>query len=166
MIVRTAISSDIPALAELYRNSVRKIAPQQYSPAQVEAWAAFATETESFTKFILEATTFIAEENNLIVGFGGITLEGHLTALYVRGDYNRQGIGSKLLTEILEYACTHQWERIYSEASEFSKPLFEKFGFKIYGEEQVKRNGVLFHRYLMERFSHKNCTDYDCQNSA
>ena len=64
MIVRTAIKEDIPALAELYRNSVSKIAPQQYSPAQVEAWAAFATETESFTKFILEATTFIAEENN------------------------------------------------------------------------------------------------------
>ena len=151
MIVRTAISSDIPVLAELYHHSVREIAPQQYSPAQVAAWAAFATDTESFRRFILEATTFIAEENNLILGFGGITVEGHLTSLYVRGDYNRKGVGSKLLTEILEYARIHQCDRIYGEASEFSKPLFEKFGFETYGEEEVEKNGILFHRYLMQR---------------
>ena len=153
MIIRTAIESDIPALAELYHYSVRHIAPQLYCPEQVKVWAAFSTDRESFSRFILEATTFIAEENNLILGFGGITVEGHLTSLYVRGDYNRKGVGSKLLTEILEYARIHQCTRIYGEASEFSKPLFEKFAFETYGEEEVEKNGILFHRYLMQRCS-------------
>ena len=153
MIIRMAIKADIPALATLFENSVRQIASQQYSPEQVLAWANSSQDTESFSKFILEATTFVAEANNLILGFGGINKTGYLSSLYVRGDYNRQGIGSQLLDRIIEYARVNNIYRLYTEASEFSKPLFGKFGFETYEEEEVKRNGVIFHRYLMQKFS-------------
>ena len=153
LLLKTAIESDLPALAKLFDDSVRQVAPQKYSPEQVDAWAASATDTEFFSRFILESTTFIAEENNLL-GFGGIriTTAGQITSLYVRGNCNRKGVGSKLLEKILEYARINQCDRLYTEASEFSKPLFEKFGFEIYGEEEVMRNGVLFQRSLMQKF--------------
>lgn len=151
MIIRTAIESDIPSLAKLYSDSVKAIAPQQYSPAQVQMWASFSAETESFRKFILEPITFVAEENNILLGFSGVTNQGHLASIYVHGDYHRQGIGSKLLEKVLEYAQINKIKRLYSEASEFSKPLFEKFGFETYDQEKVERNGVLFTRYLMQR---------------
>ncbi len=154
MIIRTAVESDIPALAKLFNNSVKQIAPQKYSAKQVKAWAASSTDIKSFSKFILEPTTFVAEDKSLILGFGGITKLGYLTSLYVRGDYNRKGVGSKLLEKILEYSRVNQCDRIYTEASEFSKPLFEKFSFEIYGEERVERNGVSFERYLMQKFLH------------
>ena len=150
-LLRTAIESDLPALAKLFNDSVRQIAPQKYSPEQVDAWAVSAMDTNFFSRFILESTTFIAEENDLILGFGGITTAGQITSLYVRGDFNRKGIGSRLLKKILEYARINQCDRLYTEASEFSKPLFKKFGFEIYGEEETIRNGVQFQRYLMQK---------------
>ena len=152
MIIRQANENDIPVLAELFEDSVRQIAPEQYSPAQVAAWAASAANVESFGRFILESTTFIVETDDLMLGFGGVTKPGYLSSLYVRGGYNRQGVGSRLLTQILEYARTDNISRLYTKASEFSKPLFEKFAFKIYDEVDIERNDVVFHRYLMQRF--------------
>lgn len=150
--IRTANQSDLPVLAELFDNSVRKIAPEEYSPKQVDAWAASASDRESFSKLILEPTTFIVETDNLILGFGGVTTTGYIASLYVRGDRNRQGIGSRLLTKIIEYSCNNNCHRLYTKASEFSKPLFEKFGFETYAEEDIERNSVIFHRYLMQKF--------------
>ena len=152
MIIRTANQSDLPALAEVFKNSIRKIAPEEYCREQVEAWAASASNRESFSKFILEPTTFIAETDNLILGFGGVTTAGYLASLYVRGDRYRQGIGSRLLIHIIKYTCGNNCHRLYTEASEFSKPLFEKFGFETYEEEDIERNSVIFHRYLMQKF--------------
>lgn len=149
--LRIATESDVIALAELFYQSVVTVAPQQYSAKQVQAWASFSRNIESFSKFILEPTTFIAEENDRLLGFAGITADGHLTSLYVRGDYNRQGIGSKLLNKIIEYSQINKIDQLYCEASKFSKPLFEKFGFVVYELEQVEINGVLFQRYLMNR---------------
>ena len=152
MIIRTVNKNDIPALTELFNNCVRQIAPEKYTPEQIDAWAASTSDGESFNKFILEPTTFVAETNNLILGFAGVTTAGYLASLYVRGDRNRQGIGSRLLIHIIEYARVNNIYRLYTEASVFSKPLFEKFGFAIYEEEDVTRNGIVFHRYLMEKF--------------
>ncbi len=153
MIIRTAIESDIPALAKLYSHSVKAIAPGQYSQEQVQVWASFSEETESFRRFILEPTTFVAEKTLLLLGFSGVTHKGHIASLYVHGDYNRQGIGSLLLDSVIEYAQINGINQLHSEASEFSKPLFEKFGFSSYATEKVIRNGVLFQRYLMRRLA-------------
>lgn len=114
-------------------------------------WASFASDTENFQKFILNATTFIATDERGILWFAGIVEDGHVTATYVRSDLIRQGIGSILMEKILESAHLHKIRRLYAEASEFSLGLFQKFGFCIYDTEIVDRQGVLFRRYLVER---------------
>lgn len=149
--IRTAEELDVPALAELYQTTVLAVATQHYSPEQTQMWASFASDTENFQKFILKATTFIATDERGILGFAGITEDGHVTATYVRSDLIRQGIGSILMEKILEYAHLHKIRRLYAEASEFSLGLFQKFGFHIYDTEIVDRQGVLFRRYLVER---------------
>ena len=151
MIIRVAVKSDLPELAKLYTHSVQALAPQHYSKKQVIVWASFASEGEAFEKFILEPTTFVAQRFGRLWGFSGITGEGHIASLYVHGERTRQGIGSRLLEFVLVYARIHQMGRLYSEASEFSLPLFEKFGFEKYSTEKVVRNGVQFSRYLMQK---------------
>lgn len=150
MKIREATASDIPALAEVYRDSVKAIAPQRYSPEQVEAWSDFPLATEAFNNFIFNPTTFIAQLDGTIVGFSGVEANGHIASLYIRGDYNRQGIGSRLLETVISFAKSHKIPRLYTEASEFSRALFEKFGFQLSGTEAVIREGVWFHRYLLE----------------
>jgi len=151
MNIRLATESDIPELAQLYRDAVKAIAPTAYNPEQVVSWAAFAGETESFKQFILAAKTFIAADSEKIWGFSGLKNDGHVVSVYVHPDYFRQGIGSRLLTAVIESARDREIAQLYSEASEFSKPLFEKFGFENYDRERVWRNGVWFDRYLMRR---------------
>lgn len=151
MKIRLATESDISELAKLYGDAVKAIAPAYYSPEQVATWAAFSFETEAFKKFILNPATFIAEDAEKICGFSGLENDGHVVSVYVHPDYFRQGIGSRLLAAVLESARIKKISQLYSEASEFSKPLFEKFGFENYDIERVLRNGVWFDRYLMGR---------------
>jgi putative acetyltransferase len=142
--------SDIPELAELYQQTVLAIAPQYYSQAQTKMWASFPSDIASFRQFILQGTTFIATDETGILGFAGITEDGHVTSAYVRRDRIRQGIGSTLMQTLLDYAKSHNIQRLYAEASEFSLGLFKKFSFHIYDTEIVDRQGVQFKRYLVE----------------
>ncbi|HEY9668618.1 MAG TPA: GNAT family N-acetyltransferase [Coleofasciculaceae cyanobacterium] len=151
MNIQIGQESDIPELAKLYQQTVLAIAPQCYSEAQTQMWASFASDLASFRQFILQATTFIATDDTGILGFAGIAEDGHVTSAYVRCDRIRQGIGSTLMQTLLDYAKSHNIQRLYAEASEFSLGLFKKFGFHIYDTEIVDRQGVQFKRYLVER---------------
>lgn len=156
MKIQLASESDVLALAHLYQRTVLTWGPQYYTPEQVAAWANFALETGKFRAFILQATTFIAMNHTGILGFAGITEDGHVMSTYVREDCIHQGIGSALMKTILEYAQNHQMQRLYAETSEFSLRLFKKFGFKHYETEVVVREGVEFQRFLVELKSKKN----------
>ncbi|MGR3278311.1 GNAT family N-acetyltransferase [Acaryochloris marina NIES-2412] len=148
--IQLASESDVLALAYLYRQTVLTWGPQYYTPAQVTAWANFASETNQFRAFILQATTFVARNHTGILGFAGIAEDGHVTSAYVRQDCIHQGIGSALMRNLLEYAQSRCIQRLYAEASEFSLGLFKKFGFQLYETEIVERHGVKFQRFLVE----------------
>ncbi|WP_416669263.1 GNAT family N-acetyltransferase [Egbenema bharatensis] len=151
MHIRLAHESDLAELATLFYQTVLEHAPQSYTPEQTQAWASFATETDAFERFILDATTYVAEDETGIVGFAGIEQNGHVSSAYVRGDRTRRGIGSALMQVLLNDAAQRQMPRLYAEASEFSLGLFKKFGFQLYDTEVVDRRGVQFTRYLVEK---------------
>jgi putative acetyltransferase len=159
--IRPAIATDVPQLADLYYQTVQTLGPQHYTPAQVAAWSAFSLDLPAFAPFILDATTYVAEiaiasapqRSPQLLGFAGIAQDGHVTALYVRPEVGRCGLGSRLLQAVIDCSQTKGIERLYAEASRFSLPLFEKFGFVQYDTETVIRAGETFERYLVERVS-------------
>jgi putative acetyltransferase len=152
MVIRIAQESDIPALAALYAGAVRAIAAAAYTPEQIEVWARFGANTPAFRQFILEATTYLWEENGEILGFAGLEENGHVTSLYVHANHQRRGIGSQLLQHLLQVAQSQQISRLYVEVSAFSRPVFEAFGFQLYDVEVIDRNGVTFERPLLEKW--------------
>ncbi|PSN16801.1 GNAT family N-acetyltransferase [filamentous cyanobacterium CCT1] len=149
MRLRFATEADLSALATLFQETVLVNAPQHYTPAQTEAWAAVDGSSPRFRQFILGVTTYIAEDDTGIVGFTGIGEDGYVASIYVRHDCLRQGIGSTLMQAVLDHARQRKIQRLYAEASEFSLGLFQKFGFSQYDTEVVDRNGVQFTRYLV-----------------
>lgn len=151
MQLRTATEADLPNLAALYRDTVLVNAPQHYTVAQTEAWAAVDGDSHRFRQFILDVTTYVAEDSTGLIGFAGIGDDGHVASAYVRHDCLHQGIGSLLMQAVLTHAQEKQIPRLYAEASEFSLGLFKKFGFRQYDTEVVDRNGVQFTRYLVEK---------------
>jgi putative acetyltransferase len=146
--IRFADLRDLPALRHLYQDTVRAIGPQAYSEDQVTAWAAFA-EADTFPLFISTSTTFVAEDASGILGFCGVSEDGHLASLYVRHDCCRQGVGSRLLARALQHADDLGISQLHTEASHFSRPFFQQHGFADAGTETVKRAGVDFTRFLM-----------------
>ncbi|WP_080807238.1 GNAT family N-acetyltransferase [Halomicronema hongdechloris] len=156
MHIRLAAAADVPALAELFRQSVLAVAPQRYTLEQTQAWVSFATDLEAFRAFILAVTTYVAEDATGIVGFAGIGQDGHVASAYVRPDCIHRGIGSALMQRLLAYADSQGLQRLYGEASEFSLGLFLKFGFRQYDTEVVERQGVRFSRYLVEKLRRDN----------
>lgn len=150
MNIRLAQESDLSGLATLYRETVLVHAPQHYSPAQTNVWASSSSDAEHFHRFIFSVTTYVAEDESGALGFAGIGNDGHVLSAYVRQDCIGQGIGSSLMQQVLDHAHTHHIPRLYAEASEFSLGLFKKFGFHVYDNERVVRQGVEFNRYLVE----------------
>jgi len=149
--IRTATEDDLPSLRSIYVDSVRALAPGVYTAEQVEAWATFTDTGESFRRFILDATTYVALEHGLTVGFCGIEGDGHVASLYVAARAMRRGVGSRLLAWAIEHAPRSKRVALYVEASEFSMPLFSKFGFVLTRKERAPYNGVEFDRYAMSR---------------
>lgn len=149
--IRAATREDLPELVTLFRETVLTHGLMYYTPEQTHAWAALALDRDRFQAFILDVTTYVAEDDSGILGFAGIDPTGRVSSVYVRHDCLGQGVGSVLLERILAHAQRDRIARLYTEASEFSVGLFRKFGFHLYDTEVVERYGVTFTRYLMER---------------
>jgi len=150
---RLATAADVPALAALYRETALALGPQVYTPAQVAAWARSTDDAERFARYILDATTWVADDDDgLPSGFCGVAVHGdvgEVHSLYVRATLTRQGLGSALLAHALMQARTAGATRFEAWATPFSKPVFERAGFRLERIVAEPYQGVLFERFRM-----------------
>jgi putative acetyltransferase len=149
--IKIAESKDLVTLAQIYRNTVQQLGPNLYSPEQVEAWSQAPDNLEYFQQFIFKPTTYIWEDQGEIIGFCGLETNGHIVSLYIAPQHTRKGIGTKLLEFVLDEGKKLNLTRFYTEASYFSKTVFERCGFVVYDEEYIKYGDITFHRYKMEK---------------
>ncbi|MGR9073986.1 MAG: GNAT family N-acetyltransferase [Gammaproteobacteria bacterium] len=148
--IRPCLGGDLPKLADIYRNSIRRLGRRYYSPKQISAWSGFADDAASFQKWLEGASIYVAAgANKTPVGFAGIDDGGRIAFLFVSPGHARRGIGSALLERLLEEARSRGLTTARTAASEFSRPLFEKFGFAVCEVEETAVNGVAFSRYAM-----------------
>lgn len=142
---------DLHSLANIYSDSIRYLGPQFYSESQVAAWSSFPDDLESFKNWVTTSTTFVAvnDEGNCL-GFGGLESARRISALFVAPEFHRMGVANSLLKHLLEAAKALNTSIVTTEASEFSKPLFEKFGFAVREVEHTEFKGVAFTRSAMQ----------------
>lgn len=149
--IRRYRSCDLRSLGRIYAASIRHLGPQRYTESQVAAWSSFPDEGGRFANWIEDASTIVAvTEQGECIGFGGIEESGHITALFVSPPYQRRGVGSRLLERLLSVAGDSGCRTVSTAASEFSRPLFERFGFRVQEIEQTVFKDVTFQRYLMQ----------------
>lgn len=150
--IRPCKSTDLPRLARVYQDSVRQLGAACYTPEQIAAWSAFAEDAPAFASWITEARTFVAaDSDDAVIGFAGLDSGGRIASLYVSPDWMRQGIGSSLLATLLAKAGDSGLKGVRTEASYFSRPVFERHGFRVITEEYVRYGDVEFHRFVMGR---------------
>jgi ribosomal-protein-alanine N-acetyltransferase len=82
---------------------------------------------------------FSTSNKEYILGFAGFWLmsqEAHLTAIAMRGNYRRMGIGEKLLISVIELATQLNAKTITLEvrpSNEIAQALYRKYEFQVVG---------------------------------
>ena len=143
----------LPQMEAIYRDSIRELACDYYTSEQIEVWSSVFDEEVDFQGWVERAITFVAVTGqSRCMGFSGIERSGHIASLFVSPEWARRGVGSQLLRRVLEEANSMGCTRLSVDASELSRPLFEKYGFHLLGVEHKTIKGVDLSRYKMAFF--------------
>ncbi|MBD9478803.1 GNAT family N-acetyltransferase [Pseudoxanthomonas sp. PXM02] len=146
-------SDDAPLLTDLYARSVLHYGPRAYSEEQVAAWAALATVERTAARCADGRHVLVAQDAaGGVLGFGDLEADGHLDFLYVAPEAEGQHVGSLLYAALEDHARGLGLSRIFVEASELARPLFERRGFLILGRNDLDLAGVAIHNYRMEKW--------------
>jgi len=85
-------------------------------------------------------TGIIFYYNSVPSAFNVTGKNAYITSMYVEPNYRRNGIGSTILSKLLEKAGSRGYEIIMLNASELGKPMYQKFGFA------DSKNGMILDR--------------------
>jgi len=149
--IRGYRAGDAPAIVRLFFDTVRAVNRLDYSEEQVEAWAPGVPDPEEWHARMNGRRTLVAEEDDRVVGFAELEVDGHLDMLYVRGDAVGRGVG-RLLYEAVEWEAQNTGlSRIFTEASVTARPFFERRGFRVMREQTVLRRGTRLTNFVMRK---------------
>lgn len=153
--LRPLQAADLPQLAEVYRDAVRSQAQVLYSPAQVRAWAAHAVADQgAFRDPLLRGYGLVScggERDEQVEAFALLDPPDRLALLYCRGRSSRQGRATALLQALQSHAFSQGVGQLRTEASQLSRPLLERQGWRLEAEETAWYEGVAFQRWRMLR---------------
>lgn len=140
--------SDCSALARLFYETVHRVNAADYTPEQLDAWATGQVDEAAWNESFLRHTTFVAEADGTILGFGDMDGTGYLDRLYVHHAHQREGIATAIcdaLEQAVPSACytTH--------ASITAKPFFMQRGYRVVRQQTVLRYGVEMINFVMEK---------------
>ncbi|MEG1757101.1 MAG: GNAT family N-acetyltransferase, partial [Oscillospiraceae bacterium] len=100
MEIRKYKTADCAEIAELFFETVHTINAKDYTKSQLDAWASGRIDIAAWDKSFSEHNTLVAEEDNIIVGFGDMDNDGYFDRLFVHKDYQGKGIAGAIATEL------------------------------------------------------------------
>ena len=139
-------------LKKVYFDSIQSIDEKIYSKEQKRAWSFQAWENPNFDKSITQGKGWLFSEEGIIIAFATRYPLNRIALFYCKGEFQRKGLGSKLLHKLEYEAKKEGLESISTEASMMSYKLFLKNEWKIIRKEKVTINNILFERYKMIKF--------------
>ena len=143
---------DAAHLADIFVEAVRGIGPSDYSPEQVEAWAAGVT-AERFAALAGDGRlVWVAvDAADRPCAFIDLEADGHIDFLYCRPSYAGTGVAAALYQVLEEHALKTGVSQLHTEASEAARRFFLKRGFSVTQRRDFPVRGVMIHNYAMEK---------------
>lgn len=141
MRVREAESSDAEAVRNVHYDSIKGLGAQAYSREQVDAWAR-GCESADYTAAIEadELEYVVAEIEGDVVAFGSLKratpdesdadVDAEITAVYVRPTVAREGVGTRVYSELERRARTQGVQTLGLSASLNAVPFYEAHGYE------------------------------------
>lgn len=149
MKIREMTRGDGKETLRLFYETVRSVCAEDYTEAQISAWASPRGVWEWTDSFFAEGRrALVAEEGGEIVGFADMTQDGYFDRLYVHKNFQRRGIAAAL-ADALEEGCAASSFAVY--ASVTARGFFEKRGYVLVRENIVERGGEKLLNYYMRK---------------
>lgn len=149
--IRPATIEDIPEITSIFRDTITHINRKHYSENQIIVWASGAEDIETWEKRINKLYFIIAEIENTIVGFAYLKNGNYFDGLFVHKDYQRQGIGSKLLRIVESQVMMNDFDVIKSDVSKTALPFFDNKYYEVIKKQKKNFKGLIFENYLVEK---------------
>lgn len=147
MLIRPYNPDDAEATAQLFREAIREVCQDDYTPGQLRAWTSGCDDLGAWSASLLANDALVAEEDDRIVGFGDIDETGYLDRLFVHKDHQGKGIGAALCGALEALAPGG----VSTHASITARPFFEARGYIVKEENIVERTGETLINYLMTK---------------
>lgn len=143
--IRPAGPVDVPALADLARETYIAAFGHSFEPADLQRHLARTLADPLVARFVAETTVLVAERAGRLVGFvqcGPAEDGGQLLhRLYVHPTFQNRGIGSQLLTTALalpEMAAAPTITLDVWEQNPAARRFYERFGFIVVGTRRFE----------------------------
>ncbi|MCS6624872.1 GNAT family N-acetyltransferase [Roseibacterium beibuensis] len=149
--VRPYQTDDAEALSALYEASVRALGARDYSAAQIEAWASLTPSPEALDGRMADGRTRLVAVADDIAGFIDLEPDGHIDLLYVAPAAAGAGVARLLLETAEALAPLSGAGRLYAEASETARPVFERLGYSVTGRRDFEVAGEPIHNWAVEK---------------
>ena len=129
MKIRRARREDCQFIGSVHAAAVGGISTGLYTPEELQAWADPRT-PESYEELIRTREFFVAEMDDVIVGFGVLNQRSaEVEAIYVSPGAGRRGIGLEVLRKLEERASSLGLEMLRLNASLNAVQFYEKAGY-------------------------------------
>ena len=151
MNLRQITIKDQLELKKVYFDSIQSLDEKIYSQEQKRAWSSQAWNNSNFEKSITQGKGWLLSKEGIIIAFATRYPKDRIALFYCKGNFQRQGLGSKLLHKLEDEARKDGLESLSTEASLISYKLFLKNEWEIIRKEKVTINNIFFERYKMTK---------------
>ncbi|GDY14876.1 acetyltransferase [Planctomycetota bacterium] len=138
-------------ICDVFHDAVHATASVLYTPEQVAAWAPGIRDYQHWHWRCELKRPFVDLNEHRVTAFIELDPDGHIDCHYTRPEWNRQGIGGRLLRHALTIAEHLKLPKVFVEASHLAKGLYLKHGFTVVRENEIVRRGVTLSNWIMER---------------
>ena len=141
MRIRNAVPADAEAVRDVHYHSIKELGTEPYSQEQVDAWARGCESADYTAAIEAEKVEFVVADNDdTVVAFGSLKLtppagyevdvDAEVTGVYVHPSVARQGIGTRIYTELERRARTSGVQMLGLSASLNAVPFYEAHGYE------------------------------------
>jgi putative acetyltransferase len=148
--------ADIPQIARLYFETVRRVNARHYSPEQIRAWAPRVYPDNFWQRRFRRYEVFVAEDGGAVAGFVELAPKGEIDCFYVHHAHQHRGIGAALMAQVERETRSRGSTCLLADVSITAEPFFRRMGFRVVRRQiKIYRNRA-FKQAVMEKPLRRN----------
>jgi putative acetyltransferase len=140
--IRKGQLADLTEQQKLFVNAIETVCSADYYTSQLKTWASGIEDVKRWKEMLLNQFVLVAQREDEIVDFATLENRNYIDFFYVHKNYQRQGIGRKLYTEIEKEAGRQGQTELAADVSKTARPFFENMHFSVIKEQKIIRQGV------------------------